>query len=159
PVQAVVLAALLLLAISAAALLMWRRQPSFLVGWLWFLGTLVPVIGFVQAGLQSMADRYAYLPSVGIFIALSWLLPGLLFSGSIRRTIAVCFPVTIVLAALGVLTFKQAGYWIGTKTLFEHAVAVTPDNAVARNNLGNCLMANGDLAGAQTNFTEAVRLK
>jgi tetratricopeptide (TPR) repeat protein len=159
PIRVVALAALLLLVISALAWVLRRRQPSLIVGWLWFLGTLVPVIGFVQAGSQAMADRYTYLPYVGLFIGIAWLNWERLSVSVPRPQVALFLPAISFLTALALLTWKQTGYWRTTRVLFEHAVAVTPDSEVAQNNLAGCLMMAGENAAAEAHYREAARLQ
>ena len=130
PVGRVLLALLLLGALTALA---WRlRDAAYLpVGWLWYLGTLVPVIGIVQVGSQARADRYAYVPLLGIFIALAWGLEALTRGSRLAGAGA-----ALAVAALASITVRQAGYWQNSMALFEHARDVTPDNYVAYTNLG-----------------------
>jgi tetratricopeptide (TPR) repeat protein len=128
----VALCALLLLLVSA---LVWRqasRRPYLLVGWLWYLGTLVPVIGIVQVGSQAMADRYAYVPLLGIFLMLAFLADEA--AGGARRALGAA--ALLLLAVLGVLTARQARFWHDSRSLFEHALRVTEKNYVAETNLG-----------------------
>ncbi|MFT3830624.1 MAG: tetratricopeptide repeat protein [Opitutaceae bacterium] len=128
-------AALLLVALSTAALVAWRAgRPWALVGWLWFLGTLVPVIGLVQVGGQTMADRYSYFPSIGALLVLVWVaaetslrLP--------RRTIVLGAVALAAVLACGVLTARQVARWRNSVTLFQHTLAVTRDNWMAHFNL------------------------
>ncbi len=133
PVMEVFLATALLLAISSLAWKWRKRSPCVLIGWLWFLGALVPVIGLVQVGNQAMADRYMYLPSVGLFIAV-------VFGIAVvqRGFLAVASPVIAPLALLSciALTEHQLSYWQNTKTLFEHTLAVTAKNGPAHMMLG-----------------------
>ena len=116
-----------------------------LVGWLWFIGTLVPVIGLVQVGSQTIADRYSYLPSVGIFIMIVWSIPGVLPSRFPRASIAVA---AIAIALLSAKTWRQVSYWKDSRTLFTHAAQVTQGNYLALQNLGNILEKENDLIGA-----------
>src|SRR5262249_15462006 len=127
----IIACAILLIAITIAALLLRKRAPYFIVGWLWFVGTLVPVIGIVQVGGQAMADRYTYIPSIGLTIAIVWLLADL-----VRNRVALIAVASIAIATFAILTFIQTGYWRDTITLFTHAVDVTPGNATARKALG-----------------------
>jgi tetratricopeptide (TPR) repeat protein len=129
----VAVSALVLLAASALALRQASRRPFLLVGWLWYLGTLVPVIGLVQVGSQAMADRYAYVPLVGIFVLLAFAADeagGGTTRGVLRAAAAAW------LLALGLLTARQARFWHDSRSLFEHALAVTRKNYVAETNLG-----------------------
>jgi Tfp pilus assembly protein PilF len=126
-------AGLFLVAITAVAVRLWKTRPYFLIGWLWFLGTLVPVIGVVQVGSQAYADRYAYIPSIGFFIILCW---GVYDFGLAGR----CRPVLIgalAWVALGscvMLTSRQLSFWKNSEALFRHAIEVSPDNPIARAN-------------------------
>jgi tetratricopeptide (TPR) repeat protein len=124
----------LLAAISFAALAFARSRPYVLVGWLWFLGTLVPVIGLVQVGGQALADRYTYVPLIGLFIAATWAAADLAQRWNAGAR-ALCGAAAAALAALGILTCVQLGYWRDGATLFRHAAAVTENNWVAHANL------------------------
>ncbi|HWD20117.1 MAG TPA: tetratricopeptide repeat protein [Verrucomicrobiae bacterium] len=128
----VALAALFLLAISAAVIWQARLRPYLMVGWLWYLGALVPVIGLVQVGMQSMADRYTYLPLVGIFIMVVWTAAESRIDSKIS-----CGAAGAALVACAVLTFHQTGYWKNSETLFQRMIAVTDRNYLAHYNLGN----------------------
>jgi tetratricopeptide (TPR) repeat protein len=145
-----VAAALVLIAITIAAL----RSTAVAVGWLWYLGTLVPVIGVVQIGLQSHADRYTYIPSIGLSIALAW---G--FSALVKQHRWLAAPVAAWACAICAATFIQAAAWRDSVTLFTHALAVTDGNYVAHNNLGAALRQAGRRADAFPHFQEAIRLR
>jgi tetratricopeptide (TPR) repeat protein len=151
-------AALVLAGVSVLALRLARKAPWFAFGWFWYLGTLVPVIGIVQVGQQAMADRYSYIPLIGLFVAIAW---GGAAAGArwprIRGWLAAVAVAALVVC--GGLTWRQTGYWRSSTSLFEHALAVTRDNYVAHNNLGVLLLDGGDLAGAESHFAEAVRIK
>jgi tetratricopeptide (TPR) repeat protein len=148
-------ATLLLLAITGAALA--ARRPYCLVGWLWFLGMLVPVLGLVQAGEQPWADRFVYLPHVGLFLALVWGAADLLAAWSVppvvRATLAAA-----VLIALAIQTWLQVGLWHDSVTLLEHALQVAGPNPVAEETLGGALLKAGQPAAAVRHLREAVRL-
>ncbi len=150
-------AASFLLAISALAFLARRRAPAIAVGWLWFLGTLVPVIGLVQVGLQAWAERYSYLPSIGLGIALVFGAQGLVRSERLRR--ALFLPALLALAACAFLTRRQLGAWRDSASLFAHALAQDPENFVALTNLGQALEARGELDAAAEQYLEALRLR
>ncbi|HUZ07326.1 MAG TPA: tetratricopeptide repeat protein, partial [Candidatus Paceibacterota bacterium] len=151
------LAAAALIAISWFAW-RWRHRFAYLpVGWLWFLGTLVPVIGLVQVGSQALADRYTYFPSVGIFIIVAFGARDLARRFQISKTI-VAFAAASVLAACLVLMEKQLSYWSDDESLFRHAVAVTRDNEVAHLNLGVALERQGRDAEAVAEYREALRI-
>jgi tetratricopeptide (TPR) repeat protein len=124
----------LLSGITVAAVALARSRPYVLVGWLWFVGTLIPVIGFVQVGGQALADRYTYLPLVGVFIAMTWSATAIA-QGMKLGTPAIASAAAAVLAALCFLTSVQLGYWRDGATLFRHTAAVTQDNWVAHANL------------------------
>jgi tetratricopeptide (TPR) repeat protein len=134
PVGLWVLAVAVLLSLTGIALATRHTRPYLLVGWLWFLGTLVPVIGLVQVGGQSMADRYTYVPLIGVFVALVWGGADLLARAAAPR-LAVGVAAA-GLAVCSVLTVRQLTFWRTTETLFRHALAVTPDNATAHVALG-----------------------
>ena len=150
----VVLAAVLLIAITIAALSVRKRAPFITVGWLWFIGTLVPMPGVVQAGQQSMADRFTYIPFVGLFIAIVWAAYTFI---PLKRELAIV--AVAVLVALGAATFVQAGYWQNSETVFARAVAVTERNALANLNLGSALMERGAVKEAGVHFRTAVEIE
>ena len=146
--------------ICLTVLLMWtaRKRPYLAVGWLWYLGTLVPVIGLVQVGSQAMADRYTYLPLVGLFIAIAWGVPSLLAGWHHRQSI-LAISATILLLSFTVCTWLQLRHWQNSITLFQHTVHVTTNNHFAHNNLGVALAHNGRLDEAISHYSEALRLK
>jgi protein O-mannosyl-transferase len=133
------LAGSMLLVITFFALIIMKKKPYVLAGWLWFLGTLVPVIGIVQVGSQAMADRYTYVPLIGVFIILSWLL-GDLASRTRLLKITVITGSFIILFILIFQTRNQVGYWKNDLTLANHALAVTKDNFLAYRIKGNALL-------------------
>ncbi len=141
----VALSALLLLITTAVAILYRRQLPWLLIGWLWFIVTLIPVIGLIQIGWQSIADRYTYVPSIGIFIMAAWSIPA---TGGVFATRALIVIVCTIVAALSVLSWQQASYWKDSRTLFAHAARVTHGNYIAHENLGNALEAEKNLDGA-----------
>lgn len=153
PVVATLAALAVLAGVSLLAVREAGRRPWLLTGWLWFLGTLVPVIGLVQVGQQSMADRYTYVPLVGLFIVVVWLAAELVPS---RRVLAVVGAAVIVL--LGGLTYVQAGYWKDSVTLFRQALAVTQHNRVAHTNLGEAYLRRLDYASAEAEFRSALAI-
>jgi Flp pilus assembly protein TadD len=151
-------AALLLIGITAFCLFQWKIRPYLIVGWLWFLGTLVPVIGLVQVGRQAMADRYFYIPSIGLFVALVFGLAEI----AKRRRVAPWFSAAIagvVLLVLATLTNAQIQRWSNSFTLFEHTLAVTPPNLTIENLLGIALQRSGRLDEAEAHFEKALRMK
>jgi tetratricopeptide (TPR) repeat protein len=154
---AVVAGLLLAMATGGAAVAM-RRRPHVAVGWFWFLGTLVPVIGIVQVGSQAMADRYTYLPLIGIYIVVAWTMSEWIEGSKRLRTFLVPV-VAIVLVTFAALTWFQVGHWKNGQALFEHALGVTRDNYVAHNNLGSLFESRGDLEQAATQFEWALRIR
>ena len=150
-------ALLILLGISGLAIYSVKKAPFFLMGWLWYLGTLVPVSGLVQVGRQAMADRYTYLPAIGIGIMLAWGIPYLLSSEKMRRII-LAPAAAIVLAVLSILTWQQCGYWKNSVELFNHALQVTNNNYLAHTNLGVALAAEGKNEAAVDNYNAAIRI-
>ena len=135
----VAVSAAALVAVTAIAVALRRSRPYLLVGWLWYVGTLVPVIGLVQAGEQAMADRFTYVPLVGIFVALAWMLP----SGA-RAARVLAMAVAIVLALLVVRTRDQLGFWRDSVTLYEHALTLNERNPTVHGNLGAVLIERGE---------------
>ncbi len=145
-----------LAAITLATLALARRRPFALVGWLWFLGTLVPVIGIVQVGYQGFADRYTYLPSIGIWLALVWLAAEGLERAPRAAAIALC---ALVLGALVGMTRAQIVYWRDGVTLLERALAVTRENFAAHSMLAGELADAGRLEPAVEHYREALRIR
>jgi tetratricopeptide (TPR) repeat protein len=135
-------AAVLVAGLSGVAIWLRRRHPFVLTGWLIFLGTLVPVIGLVQVGSQSMADRYAYIPLIGVFIVLAWGSGEILKHRGWHKEMAT-LGAGVVLLVCGVLTWRQSCLWHDSKTLFLHAAEITEGNHVALDNVGVALFAEG----------------
>jgi len=148
---------LILAAVSVGVALTVRRRPYLAVGWLWFLGTLVPVIGLVQVGRQAMADRYTYIPLIGVFIMVAWGLPALL-DGWRHRRLALAVGAAIVLSALTIATRHQLGYWKNSVTLFGRAVELDADNDVAHRQLALVMMEQGRNEEALHHYSEALRV-
>ena len=157
PIWQAVLAGLILLVISIAVIRLARRYPYLPVGWLWYVGTLVPVIGLVQVGEQAMADRYTYVPLIGLFVIIAWGVPDLV-SGWVYRKIALAVTAAVILSVLMVTTWKQLHHWRSSTALFEHTLAVTEGNSVAHFGLGNALLEEGKTAEAIHHYSEALRL-
>ncbi len=153
PAAGLALAALTFLALRQA-----RRHPYLPVGWLWYLGTLLPVIGLVQVGGQAMADRYTYVPCIGLFIVVVW---GLADLAARWRAPRFLLPVGagMVLSALMICTWVQVSYWRDSISLYEHTLKVTRRNPLAHNNLGLALAAQGKMDQAVAQYNEALRLK
>jgi protein O-mannosyl-transferase len=151
------LSALFLVGVSLLALWLARARPYLLVGWLWYLGMLVPVSGVMQAGMQAMADRYAYLPLIGIYIAVAWTVR----DAALRwpRTRPLLAAAAALLLVLGIrATRAQLDSWRDSVTLWEHALAVTRDNSFAHTNLAAVLMAMGRPAEAAPHYEAALRI-
>lgn len=137
----------------------WRTRatrPALLFGWFWYLGTLVPVIGLVQVGAQAMADRYTYVPLIGIFVALAWSLPDP-SSSTVRRTVTVS-GTAIVLAVLIIVAHVYAGHWRSSQDLYLHALSVAPDNYRAHGLLASEYARERKLDQAQYHVLESMRL-
>jgi len=135
-----------------------RRFPYLIVGWLWYLGTLIPVIGLVQVGLQSMADRYTYVPLIGVFIMIAWGVPELLSRWRYGR-FAIASAAAGILFACIIMTYVQIGFWRNNIILYGHAIKVTSANNWAHYNLGLSLMKSGRSNEAIPHFQEALRIK
>jgi Flp pilus assembly protein TadD len=144
--------------LSAIAILFARRFPFFFTGWFWFAGTLVPVIGLVQVGGAAMADRYSYLPLIGVFIVLVWGAGAVCASWRVPGPLII-FPAAIILTACAWRTRDQSGYWKNSGTLFRHTLAVTKNNYVACNDLGTWLSGNGQVAEAMDYFRKSLQIK
>lgn len=153
----IVAAGAVVLAISMAALCLWRTHPYAITGWLWYLGTLVPVIGLVQVGSQARADRYTYLPLIGIFVVVVWGLGALVQARHQWKWVATIATV-LGLAALSVTTYRQTGRWHDSRTLFAHAAQVTRGNYMALSGVGIADAQEGSWASAMTNLTRALEL-
>jgi tetratricopeptide (TPR) repeat protein len=157
PLLHVVLSVSIVIALSLFAWCRRLTNPYLIIGWLWFLGMLVPVIGLVQVGRQAMADRYTYLPLIGLFLALA--LGGRDLAARLRLNAVAraAVPVMILLACIGA-TWRQLSYWQNSEALFAHAVAVTKENAVAHLNLGVALEENGKMQEALQHYRESLRI-
>jgi protein O-mannosyl-transferase len=156
PMGEVLLAGGLLLGISVLLMVKRRRYPFLLMGWLWFCGTLVPAIGLVQSGAQAMADRFTYVPSLGVLILAIW--------GAYELTsrwryhvIALFVTGSAALLICAALTRQQIDYWQNSEALFRHALQVTEDNWVAHNNLGSALEKKGQIDEAIRQYQDALR--
>jgi tetratricopeptide (TPR) repeat protein len=153
-----ILGEIFFLALSTFLILrMVRRVPYLTVGWLWYLGTLVPVIGIVQVGLQGMADRYTYVPLIGLFIMIAWGVPDLLKRWRYKKTALAVLSV-LILSMLTIGTWKHIHHWKNSFTLFGRTLEVTSDNYVIHNELGNTLKAQGKLEEAISHYTKALRV-
>jgi tetratricopeptide (TPR) repeat protein len=158
PVWSVGCAALLILALSAGALWMARQKPYLAVGWIWYLATLLPVIGLIQVGYHARADRYTYIPLIGIFILLSWGAHELTRHWRYQMA-ALCATATAIVLLCSVVTRQQVGYWKDGKTLFQHAIAAVENNYLAHFYLGIVLSKEGRVDEAIHEYQEALRLR
>jgi tetratricopeptide (TPR) repeat protein len=158
PAWQVLLAAAILVAVSAAAIRLARRHAFFPVGWFWYLGTLVPVIGLIQVGAQAMADRYTYIPLIGLFIVLAW--GGWEWAARWpRRNLLAGGAALVVVAVLAVGTRVQLQYWRTGRALLEHSLEAGGGAAVIHGNLGVILAEERSLEEAKRHFLEALRLE
>jgi Flp pilus assembly protein TadD len=148
---------LLLALCSLLAVRTKERHPYFAVGWLWYIGTLVPVIGLVQVGSQAMADRYTYIPLIGIAIIVSWGVPKFIEQWRYKK---ICLTVisAMVLSTLSIIALKQVRYWSDSISLFEHSLHVTNKNYVMHNNLGLALAQHNKLDEAIDHYSEALQI-
>jgi tetratricopeptide (TPR) repeat protein len=157
PVARILGSGLVLLGITAAAVLERRRRPYLLVGWLWYLGTLAPVIGLVQFGIQAMADRFTYLTQIGLYIAVAWGMADVCRS-SVSRRWAGSVASTLALAALMGCAWRQTTFWYNSETMWNRVLACTSDNFLAQTNLGQFLVAEGQLDEAIGHYRKALKI-
>lgn len=158
--QVLVCAALLVGACLAVAV--WgRSRPYLIMGWLWFLGTMVPVIGLVQVGIQSMADRYTYVPLIGLFIMVVWGIADLVAErmSEAWQGRAAAIGAAAALAVCGAVTVRQVQFWRNSETLFQRAVQVTRGNYLAHNNLGFYFSGKGRIAEAMEQYRLSLKIK
>ena len=152
-------AALAALALAAISLLVWRfrERKYLLVGWLWYLGTMLPMIGFIQTGRQGMADRFMHIPMTGLLFALVWLVGDLALEKHWQKEIPIAL-FLIALAPFAAVTVRQISYWHDSYSLFAHTLEVTKNNGFAENDFGVALMERGEPQLAAQHFVAAVRL-
>ena len=165
----ILVAAVVLIALTGIAFIRRRKNPYLIVGWLWYLVMLIPVIGIVQVGLQGHADRYTYLPQIGLDIALVWLIWDLTKSCLSRRSdfakaerqqkIILSAASALVVGTLSILSWKQTAHWRDTETLWRHTLAVTPDSDVAHAGLGGILFVRGQIDESIDHYESALRLR
>lgn len=158
PLWLVGLSSIVLLTITFFTFKQFRSRPFMLVGWLWYLVALLPVIGLIQIGTHAFADRYGYLPLIGVFIAAVWLVDDWATRKRVRQ-IPVIVGGVIVLTAISATSMQQVGYWRNAETLFRRAVAVTEKNYLAHNNLGAALSRQGRYAEAIVQFALALEIR
>jgi len=152
-----VLASLILLIVASALVIKWRRRRYLLVGWFWFVGTLIPMIGIIYINDQAMADRYAYLSFLGLFIMICWGVAD--WARERHPSVAwLAVPSVAILLALAVIAHRQLSYWNSDVDLWSHSVAVTSNNWVAEDNLGVALSEGGQLDDALTHYRAAVAI-
>ncbi|MEK7794639.1 MAG: tetratricopeptide repeat protein, partial [Candidatus Hydrogenedentota bacterium] len=165
PMSIVALSASMIVIVSTASVLLLRRAPWFAVGWFWYFVALVPVIGLIQVGDQAIADRYTYIPLIGLFIAVVWGLHRLLSMPIVQEpalnkgelgSIGVRVFVIALLVLLTVQARVQVGYWRDSITLFERCIEVTKTNGPAHNNLGRAYHDGGDLEKARIHYQQAL---
>jgi tetratricopeptide (TPR) repeat protein len=156
PAWQTILVLVVLAALTAGAIWGGRLHRFLPVGWFWFLGMLIPVIGIVQVGSQSMADRYTYLPLIGLFLAISW---GSWELARHQGKAALTLVGLLVTFGLAARTSDQLRCWTDGEALFTHCVETTPDNYVAQSNLGNALAGHGKYSAAKSHYLEALRLQ
>jgi len=154
----VALAALLLVGLSLGVWWQGRRSPYLVVGWLWYLGTLFPVSGIIQVGGHAMADRYAYVPLIGLFIILAWGAAELAQTLSFPKEGLLVAGLCVVIVLTGVVRL-QLSYWRNSFTLFQHALESTQDNHMAHSNLGIAFLGKDDLDEAIDHFRKALEIK
>jgi tetratricopeptide (TPR) repeat protein len=147
-----------LLFITMLVLMAFRRRPQLAIGWFWYLGTMTPVIGFVPIGRQAMADRFAYMPFIGLYVMLAWIIADLVqrFARPVRAPIVAC--VLLAIAWLAVAAHRQVWVWKDSRTLFQHALDVTRDNWIMHINMARVLETEGDRDGAIREYETALTI-
>jgi protein O-mannosyl-transferase len=158
PLWEIVSCLVILIGITALAVALRKERPYLLTGWLWYLGMLVPVIGLVQVGWQGRADRYTYLPQIGLYIAVTWAVADLTALWR-RQRIILSTAAILIVSILSSCAWVQTSYWRDSETLFRHALAVTTNNDVAKNNLGIVFLRQGKLDDAISLLQAAVDLR
>jgi tetratricopeptide (TPR) repeat protein len=153
----VILAFLLLLIISVVFFLVRRKYPFLIIGWLWFLGMLVPMIGIIQVGPQAHADRYTYLPQIGLYILLTWGAMELFARWRVRREAAIGIALSVIIAFAAV-SCLQTSHWRNSETLWRQALINTFGNYIAENGLGSALLRKGQIDEAASHFRKAVQI-
>ena len=157
-----VLCGIALLVITTISIKLIRKAPYFVVGWFWYLGTLIPVIGFITLGPHLIADRYAYLPLIGIFVIIAWGVPELLKEWHYRKNVLKASAGILILTLMPI-TWIQVSHWKSSITVFKHAIKVTdkkyPNFAVVHNNLGIALVAEGKNEEAISHYKMAIKIK
>jgi len=158
PISEIMLALAILIAATAAAFILRKKRPYLVTGWLWYLGMLVPVIGLVQVGWQGHADRYTYLPQIGLYLLLTWSVADLTARWRRQREI-LSASAAVIISVLGWRAWIQTSYWRDSETLFTQGLAVTSNNDVAENNLGIVFLRKGKVDEAISLLQAAVDLR
>ena len=148
----------LLAGISIAAIAWRRKHPAFLTGWFWYVGMMAPVIGFIPLGREGHADRYTYLPQIGLYIAVAWMCADACARLRLPRLIPAA-SMGLAVAVLGLCAHTQVSYWRNDESLWSHVLEVMPDNAFAHNSLGLDLASDGDADGAIAHYREALAVQ
>jgi tetratricopeptide (TPR) repeat protein len=157
PISKSVGAGILLITLTVFVVYFWRRFPYLTVGWFWYVGTLVPVIGLVKVGSFAMADRYTYVPLIGLFIVIAWFVPDLVAVRSHRKVLLATFAM-LYLSVLMAFTWKQVRHWENSIALFNHTLSVTTKNYLAHMKLGEALAEQNKNAEAIRHYFEALRI-
>ena len=157
PAWTIAMSAGFLMAVTAAAWILRRRYPYVLVGWLWFVGTLIPVIGLIQVGAQAMADRYTYVPLTGVFIVFAWAIADVVDAAPRWRypLAAVCVGLVV---AFSVLAHEQVSRWRSSIVLWEYTLEVDPENPIALSNLGEAYIASARFDDAVSTISRALQI-
>jgi hypothetical protein len=162
PVWKGILCGMVLVGITIISIRLIRKAPYVVVGWFWYLGTLLPVIGIVQVGGQAMADRYMYIPLIGVFIIIAWGVPELISKWRYKEKV-LFVSAGIIIPAIMIITWVQVSHWKNSITVFKHAIGVTdkkyPALAIIHNNLGIALYADGKNEEAISHYKMAINLK
>jgi protein O-mannosyl-transferase len=157
-ISRLIFAILILVAITAFTFSRRRRNPYLVVGWLWFIVMLIPVIGVIQVGLQGRADRYTYLPQIGLCFAIVWLMRDLVKSWR-QQKIILAVAATIVVGVLSILSWRQTTHWRDSEALWRHTLTITPDSDVAHAGLAGILFVRGQVDAAILHYKRALALR
>lgn len=161
PIWQIATSSLIIITITVFVVILFKKRPYLFFGWFWFAIVIAPVIGIIQISVSTpyaMADRYHYLPSIGLSVMLAWGVPFFFKSEILRRNIL--FPMGIIFIALiALMSWKQCSYWMNTETLFKHALRITQDNSLAHSNLGPYLVEAGKIKEAIYHYDKALRIK
>lgn len=159
PLHVVILCALTLITVTAFVTTQLRERPYLFVGWFWYLGTLVPVIGIVQVGQQAMADRYTYFPTIGLLLMLVFGIREFAVKEILKKALVLPAITAAIVVVFGILTHRQIGYWKDSERLFLRGVEVTQNNSLAHGGLARALVDHGKTDQAITHYREAIRLR